>query len=154
MLSYLADGLRFLSFEGSWSLKPHEALTLNAALEWLAGDLESVARAQLAQRYFVERMSNGRIPCFRYYRMDPGLKFAGPLGSGDHFINVVQKVERRNLTAKCVLHDGVVFGLEFPKPGNFFKNADIEVVSVSCDETAFSYTDALDRAEHGIDRSD
>ncbi|MET1415692.1 hypothetical protein ABVF61_25705 [Roseibium sp. HPY-6] len=154
MLGYLSDGLRFLSFEGSWSLKPHEALTLNAALAWLPGDLENTARKQIAQRFFVERMSGGRVPCFRYYRMDPGLKIEGPLGSGDHFINVVLKIGRRRLNAKCVLHDGVVFGLEFPKPGSFFKNADIEVGSVSCDETAFSYTAVLDRAEHGIDSGD
>ena len=154
MIAYLLDGLKYLTFEGSWSLKPHEASTLEAALSWMSPDMAECARRQLSQHYFVERLSDGRIPCFRYYKTDPALRFEGRYRHGDHFINVRLKAGGRKMTAKCVIHEGIVFGLEFPKPGSFFKNTVVEAVSVSCDETAFSYTDVLNRAEHGPDLID
>ncbi|WP_305988136.1 hypothetical protein [Roseibium sp. MMSF_3544] len=149
MLAYLLDGLRFLSREGSWSLLDHEAKTLFAAIDFLPSDTAVLARQQIARSHFIERQSDGRIPCFRYYRMDPDLRFQGRLRSGDHFIDVVLKTDQRKLTAKCVLHEGFVFGLEFPKPSRFFTDMNVEVVSVSCDQAAFSYTDVIDRAQHG-----
>lgn len=151
VFTYLLDGLKFVTFEGSWSLKPHEAMTLEAALNWMPADMADLARKQLSQRYFVERQSHGRIPCFRYYRMEPDLRFNGRFRDGDHFIEVKLRTGKRKVTAKCVLHEGTVFGLEFPKPSSFFKNMKVEVASVSCEEASFSYTDVLNRAEHGPD---
>lgn len=154
MFAYLLDGLRFVCLEGSWALKPHEAKTLNAALDWLPADDADRARQQLSQRYFVERQADGRIPCFRYYREHGNNFLAEPFRTGTHFINVRLKTADRQLSAKCVLHEGVVFGLEFSKPGRFFKGKEVEVVAVSCDTAGFSYTNVQDRAEHGSGKTD
>ncbi|WP_420332449.1 hypothetical protein [Roseibium sp.] len=154
MFAYLLDGLRFVCLEGSWTLKPHEAKTLNAAIDRLPADNAERARRQLSQRFFVERQSNGRIPCFRYYQVHGNNLLADPFHTGTHFINVRLKASSRNITAKCVLHEGVVFGLEFPKPQRFFKGNPVEVTAVSCDTAGFSYTDVLDRAEHGSGKID
>lgn len=149
VLAYLLDGLRFVCLEGSWRLRPHEAITLNAATDWLPADNAARARQQLSQRFFVERQADGRIPCFRYYREHAHNLLLAPFHTGTHFINVRLHASNRKLTAKCVLHDGVVFGLEFSKPGGYFKGNRVEVISVSCDTDGFSYTDVMDRAEHG-----
>lgn len=154
MFAYLLDGLRFVCREGSWSLKPHEAKTLNAAIDWLPADNADRACQQLSQRFFVERQADGRIPCFRYYRDHGNNLLAEPFHTGTHFLNVSLQASNRKLSAKCVLHDGIVFGLEFSKPGRFFKDNAVEVVAVSCDTAGFSYTDVLDRAEHGSGKTD
>ena len=154
MFAYLLDGLRFVCLEGSWSLKPHEAKTLSAAIDWLPADTAEWARRQLSQRFFIERQADGRIPCFRYYREHGNCLLGEPFHAGTHFINVRLKASNRNITAKCVLHEGKVFGLEFPKPSRFFKDNAVEAVAVSCDTAAFSYTEVVDRAEHGSGKID
>lgn len=149
MLKYLSDGLRFLCREGSWTLKPHEQVTLSAALNALPEDIAVLALKQLEQRFFIERQSEGRIPCFRYYKLPEPLLLPGRFGSGEHFIEVRLQTEARSLTAKCVLHGGAVFGLEFPKPARFFRNQRVEALTASCADTSLSYTEVIDRAEHG-----
>jgi len=154
VFAYLLDGLRFVCLEGSWTLRPHEAKTLNAAIDWLPADNAERARRQLSQRFFVERQADGRIPCFRYYREQTHNLLLDPFRAGTHFINIRLRLSNRKLSAKCVLHDGIVFGLEFSKPAKFFKGNLVEVVAVSCDTAGFSYTEVLDRAEHGSGKTD
>lgn len=154
MFAYLLDGLRFVCLEGSWSLRPHEAKTLDAAIGWLPPENAERARRQLSQRYFIERQSEGRIPCFRYYRAHENALLDDPFRRGTHYVNVRLETASRQFTAKCVLHEGIVFGLEFPKPERFFKGHTVDVVSVSCDTTGFSYTEVLNRAEHGSGAND
>lgn len=154
MFAYLLDGLRYVCREGSWSLRPHEAKILDAAIGWLPPDQADRARRQLSRRFFIERQAKGRIPCFRYYRPHAEDLLDAPFRTGTHFINVTLEAPKRKLTAKCVLHEGIVFGLELPKPARFFAGSALEVVTVSCDTTGFSYTEVLDRAEHGSGAND
>lgn len=151
MLAYLSDGLRFLFREGSWSLKPHEEKTIWAALMILPDDQRALAKKQLDEQFFVERQSDGRIPCFRYYAEDRLSRLTGNYAVGDHFINVKLQAGDRKVSGKLVLHDGLVFGLEFSKPSSFFRHVDVDVISASCDDSSIGYTAVIDRAEHGSD---
>lgn len=154
MFAYLLDGLRYVCREGSWSLKLHEAKILDAAIAWLPPEQADRARRQLSRRFFIERQAEGRIPCFRYYRPHAEDLLDIPFRTGTHFINVTLEAAKRKLTAKCVLHEGIVFGLELPKPARFFADGALEIITVSCDTTGFSYTEVLDRAEHGSGAND
>ncbi|WP_298981651.1 hypothetical protein [uncultured Roseibium sp.] len=151
MLAYLSDGLRFLFREGSWSLKPHEETTVIAALAVLPDDQRTLATKQLGQRFFVERQSDGRIPCFRYYAENSLSRLTGNYSTGDQFISVKLQAGDRKTSGKLVLHDGLVFGLEFSKPSSFFRQVCVDVISASCDDGSFGYTAVIDRAEHGSD---
>lgn len=141
----------FLSYvfgEGSWSIKAHEKSVLNAALGELDEDARELAGRQLARSFFVERTSGGRINIIRFY--DPVAELRLPSDDfSDLLVKVKVKVDGRQQTAHVTFYKGLLFSVEFRKPGKFYAGKELETVDVSIGKPSQSYTHGIDRLEHG-----
>lgn len=140
--------LTFLFGEGSWSIKEHERLILDAALGELDANVRELAGRQLEQSYFVERASHGRINVIRFYDPAAALRIPGDDFS-DLLVQVKVNVDKRQQTAHVTFYKGLLFSVEFKKPGKFYAGKNLETGSVSIGQPSQSYTQGIDRLEHG-----
>ena len=140
--------LTFVCGEGSWSIKAHEKLVLDAALGELDGNARALLIWQLEQSFFVERASGGRINIIRFYDPAAGLRVPG-----DDFANLLAKVkvkvDGRQQTAHVTFYKGLLFSIEFKKPGKFYAGKDLVADDVLIGKPSQSYTQGIDRLEHG-----
>ena len=141
----------FLSYvfgEGSWSFRAHEKLVLDAVLEDLDTSAREVVARQLEQSYFVERASRGRINVIRFY--DPAAGPRIPIDDfSDRLVMVKVTVDGRQQTAHVTFYKGLLFSVEFKKPGKFYADKELKTGGVSIGKPGQSYTQRIDRLEHG-----
>ena len=146
----LLHTLTFLSGEGSWTLRRHERIVLDAVLARLSETDAIAVRHQLASPYFVERIPDGRINILRHYRGPTGSTFASE-AFDDCLFKVRIAVDGNMLEAHVVFYKRRLFSIEFNKEGGFFRDKAIRVDSVRRGRAAQSYTAAIDRLEHGAE---
>ena len=144
----IADYERFLFGQGSWTLLPHEQIVLDAGLTLLSEqDKNSVSR-QLEQQFFFDRMTEGRINVFRFYDANPSLKLSDP-DFLDKSIRVNIKVDGRKLKSNVTFYKGYIWSVEFTKPKGFFQGKPVAILSVEEGKPGSSFTQVIDRYEHG-----
>lgn len=144
------DLLHFVSGEGSWSLHPHEQVVIDAAVNSLATDEQDLARKQLDQDFFVDRTSNGRINVLRFYDGDKRRRIEDP-AFDDRLLCVRIAVVGARQTAHVTFYKGIIFSVEFKKPGKFYAGKRVKVVDVGLGSPHQTYTRGIDRLEHGRD---
>lgn len=83
-----------------------------------------MVQRQLAQSFFVERMSRGRINVLRYYENDPSLAIGDPQFA-DYLFKVRLELDGAGQTAHVTFYKGWLFSVEFKKPGRFFARKEI-----------------------------
>ena len=141
------DLLLFLSANGSWRLMPLEKLVIEAVLQALSAPLASVVRAQLKQRFFIERSSSARINVIRFYEQDPAKRIAD-----ERFLDRMYSVRLSTAdsedTAHVRFYKGYIFAVEFQKSPTYYGN-NACVRSVTVDSPRKGFTREIDRAEHG-----
>lgn len=140
--------LTYLFGEGSWSIKEHEKLVLDAALGELDANAREFAGRQLERSYFVERTSSGRINVIRFYGPAAELRIPDEDFS-DLLVKVKVGVDGRQQTAHVTFYKGLLFSIEFKKPGKFYSGKNLEISGVSIGKPSQSYTQGIDRLEHG-----
>lgn len=149
---FVWDCAHFVCGDGTWSLRPHESQVVAAVIDSIAADKREVVRQQLSQRFFVERLPQGRINVLRYYENDPGLAIGDPQFA-DCLFKVGLEIDGTTQTAHVTFHRGWLFSVEFKKPGRFFAGKRILIRQVAAGSPRASYTRAIDRAAHGTTSS-
>jgi hypothetical protein len=144
------DALHYLSGNGSWTLSEHERLIVNAAIRHFPEDVQRLLEAQLHQRYFVERMSQGRFNVLRLYDDNSELRIQDPR-FGDMLVVVRLSVDGNERDAHVVFLRGHLFSVEFRDKSSFYANRSVEVRDVKVGSPKQTYTRAIDRLEHGKD---
>ncbi|MEQ1932231.1 MAG: hypothetical protein ABL957_17105 [Parvularculaceae bacterium] len=150
LLQRLLRGLHYIEGGGSWRLKPHEAILLNAVLDRLATDAKTRVQEQMAHGYFVERMSDGRINVIRLHKK-PGDLAIQDSSFADALYNVRLSVEARRENAHVTFLKGFIFSIETKHGKHFYVGKTISVLDASVGDPHQSFTRAIDRLEHGKD---
>ena len=148
LLRRLLHMLTYLSGEGSWELHSHEKIVLDAVVDHLDERLRRLIREQLEQSFFVERIPDGRINVFRFYRMNDEL-VVPDAEFDDLLFRIHLMVNGRKQIAHVTFYKGQVFSVEMKKRGRFYKGADLKVEQVTLGNPKQTYTRAIDRLEHG-----
>lgn len=148
VLKSLSDAIKFIFREGSWTLLPHEQRVLDAALESLESETQEAVRKQLSVPCFIERMNNGRVNVFRFYRPVDSLCLRDG-AYDDLLVRVSISVNGRPMMAHATFYRGLIFSVEFKKPRSFFVDREVSVISVTRGSPSNSFTRVIDRAEHG-----
>lgn len=151
-LKYVSDAIKFIFGEGSWTLLPHEKRVLDAAIESLGSETQEAVREQLAVPFFIERMNKGRINVFRFYRPVESLRLRDG-AYDDLLVRVRISIEGRTMMAYATLYRGLIFSVEFKRPKSFFVNKELRITSVTEGSPKDSFTQVIDRAEHGRERN-
>jgi hypothetical protein len=146
------DFVYLISGSGSWRLRPHEQLVVDAAIEDLPADIRKTVRAQLEQAFFVERTSD-RIYVLRFYETRDELRIADPAFER-RLVKIQLEFDGRTQNAHVTFHRGYLFSIEFEKPAKFYRRKKITVCGVRPGEPGESYTKAIDRLEHGRSEED
>ncbi|WP_421700990.1 hypothetical protein [Aliiroseovarius sp.] len=146
----LSEANRFLmsvSGEGGRSLKPYEAQMVWAVLEVLPAETSQLVQAQLAGRFFVDR-SNPRIHSLHFDRRDARLAVADE-GFDDALFKLSMRVDGKRQTGRVTYYKGYLFSVETPKPEKTYRDAEIEILSVTRASPKASLAHIVDRLEHG-----
>ena len=148
LIRSLLHFITYLSGEGSWRLREHEKAVLNAAISILSESHRQLVEQKLKEKFFIERIPDGRINVFRFYRPKPELRIAD-VEFDDLLLQVHTTVNGKKQIAHVVFYRGHLFSIEMKKPGNFYKGADLAIEKVLKGKSSQSYTEAIDRLEHG-----
>ncbi len=140
--------LTYVFRQGSWSVLAHESAVLNAALSKMDDETRTSIERQLGQSCFIERMPDGRINIFRFYGPKDGLRVPKP-EFADLLIKVKLRVDEKQQIAHVTFYKGYLFSVEFKKPSRFFVGKDLVVGEVEIGRLRQSYTQEIDRFEHG-----
>ncbi|MDF3127210.1 hypothetical protein [Rheinheimera sp. 1928-s] len=155
ILSFLWDLLYFLSGEGTWCLRPHERLVLEAAIANFPDDMQKQLRAQLNQKIFVQR-SHRQISRPRFY--SPFYVPNKEMYANDEFLHTLVSVkidvegEREN--AHIEFFRGRIDSIQFKYSGTFYRGKAVKVLGVKSGKPGLSHAAAIDRAEHGSQNQD
>lgn len=141
--------LHFLWGDGSWRLTALEQQIIDAVVEILPGSIAEVARRQLEQDFFVERIPAGRINVIRYYDFNDDSRISEP-DYADKLFKVRISVDGKAQTAHVTFYKGRIFSVEFPKPRRSYTAKKVVIRDVVEGSPKESYTHVIDRAEHGI----
>lgn len=142
------DALHYLFGDGGWKLNSLEQLVAKAAICSFAEEIQGLLEAQIQQRYFVERMSKGRINVLRFYSPDRRLTVQDPRFA-DMLVVVRIAIDGREQDAHVVFLRGYLFSIEFRDKAAFYANRAVEVRSVRIGNPKKTYTRSIDRVEHG-----
>ncbi len=140
--------LHFLCGSGSWRLLPHEEAILDACIAHLPKEVAELARGQMSQKFFMERMTDGRINVIRPYG-NMSADIIRLSGFDDRLYKVRIKVDAKTMTAHVTFNKGRVFSIETKKPTKYFKGKRLQVLGVAEGRSSETYTHVIDRSEHG-----
>jgi len=147
------DLLYFLTGEGSWSLRPHERMVIEAATDFLPEHAQALLRSQLKETTFVQR-SHKQIcrPRFdtRSYRLDR--RAMEDLEFSEKLIEVQLDVEAAKEVAHVEFFRGRVDSIQFKRPAAYYAGKKIKVMGVRPGKPSLSHAAAIDRREHGTER--
>ncbi len=148
LLRRLSHCVHFVCGDGTWRLRPHERQVIASVIDSLPVDKRAMVQRQLAQSFFVERMSQGRINVLRYYENDPSLAIGDPQFA-DCLFKVRLELDGAGQTAHVTFYKGWLFSVEFKKPGRFFARKQMSIREVARGRPRDSYTRVIDRSAHG-----
>ncbi len=148
LVRQLLHFITYLSGEGSWRLREHEKIILNAVISKLSENHRKLVEQQLKEKFFIERIPDGRINVFRFYQPKPDLKIEDE-EFDDLLFKVYIIVNGKKQISHVVFYRGYLFSIEMKKPGKFYRGEDLAIEKVLKGKSSQSYTEAIDRLEHG-----
>lgn len=139
----------FLFGGGTWALSSCERVIVEAAIGFFPSEIQERLRKQLARPFFVERSgSGGRIHVLRRYGDLDELK-VGAAEFADLLVIVRIAVDGKEENAHVTFYKGFLFSIEFRRPSSVYLKKSLAVKSVRLGKTKQSFTNAIDRLEHG-----
>lgn len=150
IFGFLWDLLYFLTGEGSWVLRPHERIVLEAAVASLPNDKQIILRTQLGQKMFVQR-SHGQICRPRFYSAFyvRNKKTTEDDDLSNKVINIQISVDGENQNAQVEFFQGRIDSIQFKRPSKFYIGKEVKVIGVKLGNTSLTHAAAIDRCEHG-----
>lgn len=150
MIRFLWDMLYFLGGEGSWKLRPHERIVLEAAIDFLPENAQALLRSQLSETTFVQR-SHKQISHPRFYTGFYRLDRRGieDLEYSHKVIDVQIDVEGAKQIANVEFFQGCVGIITFKRPAAYYAGKALKVMGVRPGKLGRTHAAALDRLEHG-----
>jgi hypothetical protein len=139
--------ITFISGEGSWGLKKHEIIILDAVIEILDQQKKILVSKQLKQSFFVERIPDGRINVFRFYYKPDELKI-NSFEFNDLLFRVYISVDNERQVAFVTFYKGYIFSLELKNPSKYYYAKSINTYDVETGRSSESYTIEIDKEEH------
>ena len=146
----LWDLLYFLTGEGTWALRAHERIVLEAAITSLPHDAQQHFDALLKQRVFVQR-SNRLVGRPRFYTK-PYLRNHTSVDEptlSHQLLNVHVDVDGERQVAHVEFFHGRIDSIQFKKPASFYAGKTVCAADVSLGNPNLSHASAIDRKEHG-----
>ena len=121
---------------------------IEAVLSNLPTNIAEIVRAQLDCRYFFSWMMDGRVNVFFFYDKRELLLIEDPAFE-DHLFKVEILVEGRKHVAHVSFFERRIHCVELKKPRSFFIGKSYVVLTVKEGKPTESYTNIIDRVEHG-----
>jgi hypothetical protein len=121
---------------------------IEAVLSDLPVNISETVRAQLDRRYFFSWMTNGRINVFFFYDLSELPLIQDP-AFDDSMFKVELFVEGRKHVAHVGFYKKRIHCVELKKPRAFFAGKRYLVGAVKEGKPKESFTNVIDRAEHG-----
>jgi hypothetical protein len=145
----LWDLLYFLTGEGTWQLRAHEKIVLDAAIATLSIDIKEELCTQLNQRVFVQR-SHRQISRPRFYSTANANQKLNENSELWHKLLIVElDIGGKKERAHIEFYRGRVDSIQFKHPGKFYNGKAVKVLSVKAGNPSLSHAAAIDRREHG-----
>lgn len=148
------DFLCFIFGEGSWRLRHHERIVLEAAISSLDEAIQIPLHAQLKQRMFIQRSHAQIIHPHFYSSWYIPNRNAIEDGDLSHKLVVVQiDVAGKKQNAHVEFFRGRIDSIQLKQPGKYYLGKEIKVKDVKPGNPSLSHAAAIDRLEHGkLDR--
>jgi hypothetical protein len=153
LFRFLVDLLYWVTGEGSWRLRPHERVVIEAAIDLLPQQSRELLRAQLKETTFVQR-SHRQICRPRFYSAPyiPDRRAIEDVESSDRIIDVHLVVEGVNEVAHVEFYRGRVDSIQFKRPAAYYADKRLRAVGTRPGRQGRSHAAAIDRREHGAQR--
>ena len=142
----------YLFGEGTWSLRPHERIVIEAAIDILPERSQVLLRSQLKETTFVQR-SHKQICRPRFYTA-PYLQDRRAVEDVEYskkIIDVQLDVDGVNEVAQVEFFAGRVDSIQFKRPAAYYVGKRLRVTGTRLGKLARSHAAAIDRREHGTD---
>jgi hypothetical protein len=152
LIDFLLDLLCFLSGEGSWSLRPHERMVIEAAIDFLPEHAQALLRSQLKETMFLQRTPK-QICRPRFY-LAPYLRDRRAIEDAEYsekLIKVQLDVEGAKEVAHVEFFRGRVDSIQFKRPPAYYAGKKLKVTGIRPGKVALSHAAAIDRLEHGTE---
>lgn len=137
----------FMTGEGSWRLRPIEALVLDAVKKNVEDSVLFLLEKQLSQKYFIQRMNSSRVNTIIFYNKDEAYKI-----NDSQFEDLLFKVEliidKKKQNAHITFFEGYISTIEFKKVKSFYDGKTIDIAGVRLGKLDMSHASAIDRVEH------
>lgn len=127
---------------------PHEAVIAKSVLNSFEENVSKLVEKQLSTDFFMERIPDGRINVFRFYRFDENIRISLQEFS-DLMIKISLLVDGKREVAQVSFYNGYIFSIELKHPRKFYVNKAIEIRDISTGLPEESYANEIDKAEHG-----
>lgn len=153
LMQLLGDLLYFLTGEGSWSLRPHERVVIEAVIDTLPEHAQVLLRFQLNGTTFVQR-SHKQICRPRFYTA-PYLQDRRAIEDGQYSHKVVDvqfDVDGVNQVANVEFFRGRVDSIQFKRPAAHYVGKSLRVTGTRPGKPTRTHAAAIDRREHGSER--
>lgn len=153
LIDFLLDLLCFLSGEGSWSLRPHERMVIEAAVNFLPEHAQALLRSQLKETMFLQR-SHMQICRPRFYARFYGRdrRAIEDLEYSEKLIEVQLDVTGAKEVAHVAFFRGRVDSIQFKRPPKYYAGKKMKVIGTRPGKMVLSHAAAIDRREHGTER--
>lgn len=150
IFSFLWDLLYFLTGEGSWVLRPHERIVIEAAIASLPDHIQMLLRSQLKQIMFIQR-SHRQISRPRFYSTFY-IRNQKTIEDDEFFqklINIQIDVDGERQNAQVEFFQGRIDSIQFKQPAKLYVGKAVKVMGVKPGKRSLSHAAAIDRCEHG-----
>jgi hypothetical protein len=148
MLRKILHFITYLSGEGSWNMLPHEVTITKSVLNHFDENVSKLLEKQLSTDFFMERIPDGRINILRFYSFDDNLRISLQEFS-DLMIKVGLLVDGKREVAQVSFYNGYIFSIELKHPRKFYVAKPVEIKDIETGLREESYTNEIDKAEHG-----
>lgn len=150
LIRLIWDLLYFLTGEGSWSLRPHESVVLEAAIDSLPEPSRALFHSRLKGTMFVQR-SHKQISWPRFYTApylsDPRTIRGDELS--EYVVDVKFDVDGVSQVANVDFFKGRLDTIQFKRPASYYAGKTLRVTDVRPGKPHLTHGAALDRLEHG-----
>lgn len=140
--------IKHLSGEGGWHFYRHEKDVIEKALSIFSVDVACAVNNKIKEGIFVDRMLSGKICVIRYYGEKDSHLIKNKIFD-DLLVKVRLVVGGSSDVANVIFYRGSLFSVEFKNPSSFYIKNDVEICSAMLGNPKDSYTEAIDRQEHG-----
>lgn len=150
LFNFTWDMLYFITGEGTWELRPHEKIVLEAVIDNLDTSAQDIFRSLLRRKMFIQR-SHSRIVRPRFYTAYYA-RLRLPIDDLDNknvVYEAVLDVAGHRQRAQVEFFRGEIDSVQFAKDGAFYAGKIVRVVHVSETDPLSTNAAEIDRDEHG-----